>query len=673
MCLCGFGAICPAQGTHTAAPDSISSNPDTYFPGTHSVAKGASSIVLGPAGYGSVPIAPGDVVLVIQMQGAQIDSANSSIYGNGFAATGSGYLSDGNLSVGVMEFAIAKDSVSLSGGALSLQGALVNGYVAAAAGNGSGQYTFQVIRVPQYFTVKLLGPVTAPAWNGATGGVVALEATGAVNLNGQSISAAGAGFRGGGGRSLGGGTGSATDYVTLSTNKANGSKGEGIAGTPRFINNNQVLLDNGSTAEGYPGGSYARGAPGTAGGGATDPTPGNNGQNAGGGGGGNGGGGGGGGNSWSSNLPTGGKSGSLFAQAAPSRLVMGGGGGAGDSNNGTGTPSGGIASSGAAGGGIVILIAGSVTGTGTIDVSGAGANNTVTGDGSGGGGAGGSALFYLYAGGGQSNVLINAAGGTGGSNQNGAKEELGPGGGGGGGVIFTNGTLQTASSSAGGAAGVSSSGNYGATAGLSGILSESITAPQLPPGSVVPTTLALTSIELTAQYENGPVAVTWEVTDESGVTGYIVERSTDGVTFTQAGTVPYKRAPGSGINDYTFTDNPGANASVLYYRVMQVSAGGMIPSNIAVVYLPSEAPSFKVAPIPIRSTATVSYTSRSDNAVQMRLVSMGGETVWSKQYPGATGPRTLMLDGLPLLATGIYVLQCFDGEDMHTVKVMIAQ
>ena len=59
---------------------------------------------------------------------------------------------------------------------------------------------------------------------------------------------------------------------------------------------NVALVDN--VVEGYPGGSYARGAPGNAGGGATDSNPTANDQNAGGGGGGNGGAGGRGGNGW---------------------------------------------------------------------------------------------------------------------------------------------------------------------------------------------------------------------------------------------------------------------------------------------------------------------------------------------------------------------------------------
>src|SRR5262249_9398050 len=226
---------------------------------------------------------------------------------------------------------------------------LLNSYHTTAGTNSTAQKTFQVIRVPQYAYAVFNSGLTALAWNGSTGGVLAIDVSQDATLNG-TISVDGLGFRGAAGRTLTGATGNNTDYRTQSSNAANGGKGEGIAGTPRYMwdSVNTAVIDN--TVEGYPNGSMARGAPGNAGGGGTDGNPTANDQNSGGGGGGNGGTGGHGGNSWSTNLVTGGLGGANFAQAGVTRVVMGGGGGAGTRNNDdTNTP----ASSGSAGGGIV--------------------------------------------------------------------------------------------------------------------------------------------------------------------------------------------------------------------------------------------------------------------------------------------------------------------------------
>ena len=63
---------CPAAGTTV-----LINNENTYYPGTQAnVAAGATSITLGAIGagpnFGNTPIATGDIVLIIQMQGAQI-------------------------------------------------------------------------------------------------------------------------------------------------------------------------------------------------------------------------------------------------------------------------------------------------------------------------------------------------------------------------------------------------------------------------------------------------------------------------------------------------------------------------------------------------------------------------------------------------------------------------
>lgn len=433
---------------------------NTYYAGTANAPAGATSITLGAARGAATPIAAGDLLVVIQMQDATIDTSNTATYG---AATIN--------NSGRYEFVRAANNVALAGGTLTLvsgSGAgLAFAYTNAVYGT-SGQRRFQVIRVPQYSDLTLGGIVTGAEWNGTSGGVVAVDVAGTLNLNGGTISAAALGFRGGGGRSLAGGAGLNSDYRTLASNAANASKGEGIAGTPRFLNDNNTLLD--TAVEGYANGSYGRGAPASGGGGGTDGNPAANDQNTGGGGGAGYGAGGLGGHAWCSTQPvgcpqTGGVGGRAVNSLAVDRLIMGGGGGAGSTNNATGTPAAGFASSGVSGGGIVIIRADKVRGSGSINVSGASANNSVLNDGSGGGGAGGSALVSALDAAGAS-ITVNASGGNGGTNTGGGAAH-GPGGGGGGGFVASSFTVSA--NVAGGIAGTTANGGtFGASYGAQG-------------------------------------------------------------------------------------------------------------------------------------------------------------------------------------------------------------
>jgi hypothetical protein len=467
-------AICALPGRNgSASPSGIV---NTYFPGTASVSAGATTISLGAASGALQGIQAGDLLLVIQMQDAQIDSRNDNRYGDGV----NGGFGNGLTAInqaGRYEFVRALNAVSTSGGTLQIAGGSGGGlqyaYNNAAATASVGQRRFQIVRVPQYDEATIAGTVSALPWNGATGGVVAIDVARRLTFAGGTVSASGLGFRGGAGRNLTGGSGSNSDFRTLATNGANASKGEGIAGTPRYLNNFGTLLDTG--IEGLPNGSYGRGAPANAGGGGTDGNPSANDQNTGGGGGANAGAGGQGGHAWCSTQPvgcaqTGGHPGAAVSGLGAQRIVMGGGGGAGTTNNNTGSPGGGFASSGAAGGGIVIVRAGEIAGFGTLSADGESANSTVGNDANGGGGAGGTILVAALRLAPGASLSTSAAGGNGGSNTGGGAAH-GPGGGGGGGLVASNLTLSA--NVAGGSAGTTANGgsfgpSYGAGGGNGG-------------------------------------------------------------------------------------------------------------------------------------------------------------------------------------------------------------
>ncbi len=471
------GPACATPGRDGTA--TLSGVVNTYYPGTASAAAGTSTITLGAATGAATPIAVGDLLLVIQMQDAAIDSTNTGAYGDGVAGDPASGWTALNSS-GLYEYTVATSAVPLAGGALTVGGSgLINTYTSAAPTPTQGQRDFQVIRVPQYVAATLTATLTAAAFNGSTGGVLAIDVDGALNLNGAAVSVSQEGFRAGLGRQLTGGAGgTGTDYRNLSANNFHGQKGEGVAGTPQYIYNSLTGTTVNNAVDGYPNGSTAHGAPGTAGGGGTDPHPSANDENTGGGGGANGGAGGMGGNSWNSNLAMGGFGGTAFPAAA-ARVTVGAGGGAGTRNN-----SGGIAnaSSGGGGGGIVMIRTGSVAGAGTITADG-GTGVAPDNDGGGGGGAGGSVVVVTQTGA-LGGLTTNARGGVGtdawATDAGGAVDYHGPGGGGGGGVVLTTSAPGTFNVN-GGVNGTTTTDRnaYGATPGAAGTHSI-ITANQIP-------------------------------------------------------------------------------------------------------------------------------------------------------------------------------------------------
>jgi uncharacterized repeat protein (TIGR01451 family) len=474
----------------------LAAQPNSFFPGSTSAAAGATSISVGAAATGvNRNIAAGDLLLIIQMQGADFDATNTNSYGDGTANAGvtstvafgvAGYAGGAtgtNFYAGTYEWAVAAGAATFgAAGAIALSAPLQNSYFVQAGGSGAAAFkrAFQVVRVPQYARATLSANLTVQGWNGSTGGILAIDAAGDLNLANFTIEGSGRGFRGGG--SVNGtflnntctntwnpppaacqhyrqlllvpGADSATAYWA-------GSKGEGCSGTPgrlySFYNNTHVAGATG--ADGYPNGDMGRGAPCNAGGGG-------NAHNAGGAGGGNGGAGGKGGNSWNNSVAnhvghlTGGFGGAPswtpVGGITVNRLFLGGGGGAGDlGGNANAVPNG----SGGAGGALVILHASRISTTGaTINVNGEAGRAVAAGetDAAGGGGAGGTVVVKANSLNG--GLTVNANGGAGGNYPNAVAEQDGAGGGGGGGVLLSN-LGGITFNGAGGAAGTTASTN----------------------------------------------------------------------------------------------------------------------------------------------------------------------------------------------------------------------
>ena len=435
-------AACAAPG-FSGAGGTLTGVVNSYFSGpiTASVTAGASSLSLGGGSGATSSIKVGDELLIIQMQGATVNSTNTIAYGKGSTTANGGTA----YTAGLYEYVVATSS-GAAGGSVSIRGAgtgggTVNSYVSAQATATTPRRSYQVVLVPQYTTATLSSTLTAKKWDGVSGGVLAIDVAGKLTLSG-TVDLSGFGFRGGGARALQGigtaVTATSIDYVNVSTLNVHASKGEGTAGTPRYTYSvgDAAIVDNrtangAANPEGYPNGSAGMGGPGNAGGGGTDGNVVANDQNSGGGGGGNAGIGGRGGNTWSSNLPRGGYGGDAMTYSV-SRLFMGGGGGAGTRNN-----SAGFQSSGGSGGGMAFIRAGSLGGSGTLLVNGA-VGIEPANDGGGGGGAGGTVLFYAAATTGATVTLTANGGGGSNTNVTSTGSPHGPGGGGGGGVILTN-------------------------------------------------------------------------------------------------------------------------------------------------------------------------------------------------------------------------------------------
>ncbi len=346
----------------------------------------------------SIGFSTGDKILIIQMQGAQIDESQSASFGNI-----DNYNNSGNYEIA--------EICGISGNDIIAKSPLENTY------DPSG--IVQLVRIPVYDNALITGSdLTALPWDGSMGGILILEVNGTLDFGSQNIDVSNQGFRGGNYLQSGAGCPIFSDDLSYYTNQTSTDeralKGEGIA-----LSISGKECGRGPQANGGGGG---------------------NNHNAGGSGGANYGEGGAGGERIPSGAFTcgsdiGANSIDLVNGYNTNKIFMGGGGGTGHGNG--ASPTG---CEGNNGGGIVIIIADNIEGNNqNILANGSSGTANSFSDGGGGGGAGGTILLNVNT----YNSSLNAyvEGGFGASVDNvGTSNCSGPGGGGGGGLIYLSNT-----------------------------------------------------------------------------------------------------------------------------------------------------------------------------------------------------------------------------------------
>jgi gliding motility-associated-like protein len=217
----------------------------------------------------TTPIAAGDLIMIIQMQGASmdIDVTPTATWGGNYTVPGA-YLWSNNWNQFPQEWGkiTAYNNAgkfeqvevrSVAGNVITLQCNLQNTYTT------SGRV--QVVRIPRYSSLTLTGTasIVPLAWDGNVGGVVSVEVNGNIVLNaGTKISASTRGFRGGiadnagtvGSVNISGdGAGNGSSYLGSNLSSQGARKGEGIGG---FTTEYDLVFSR-----------YGRGSPANGGGG----------------------------------------------------------------------------------------------------------------------------------------------------------------------------------------------------------------------------------------------------------------------------------------------------------------------------------------------------------------------------------------------------------------------
>ncbi len=165
--------------------------------------------------------------------------------------------------------------------------------------------------------------------------------------------------------------------------------------------------------------------------------------------------------------------------------------------------------------------------------------------------------------------------------------------------------------------------------------------------------LPVTLLSFEANTLNNKISLKWSSVTELNTSYFIIQKSTDGSSFTDKGTV---NAIGIGANSYSFTDatpTPGIN----YYRLKMIDKDGSFSySKVVSVQLIIDNYQLSITPNPAKDKVNV----KGNHIVSVKVIDNLGRVLRNISFRDACNP-VLTLTGIP---TGFYHLhvQTTDGK-----------
>ncbi len=181
-------------------------------------------------------------------------------------------------------------------------------------------------------------------------------------------------------------------------------------------------------------------------------------------------------------------------------------------------------------------------------------------------------------------------------------------------------------------------------------------------------TLPVTFTNFTAKKSGANVEITWAVSEISNHDYFSVERSTDGIRFTEINRNS-DNINGLGSRSFGFNDVNLPSADVLYYRIKQCDVNGACKYTDIKTVRFDEKNKIVVYPVPADNKVNIIYTNTSGNSVEISITDQSGRVVM-KETRTVTPGRNNMQFNIEKLKTGNYIVVINNGKEKWTEKLI---
>ncbi|MEO6314214.1 MAG: T9SS type A sorting domain-containing protein [Chitinophagaceae bacterium] len=183
--------------------------------------------------------------------------------------------------------------------------------------------------------------------------------------------------------------------------------------------------------------------------------------------------------------------------------------------------------------------------------------------------------------------------------------------------------------------------------------------------------LPVTLVNWSAVYTNNNIALRWTTTSEKNASHFIIERSFDGVEYSDAAML-FAVGNSAISNDYSFNDKvPAGNRGVIYYRLKMTDMDGRTKTSaVRIVRIGKPVDGVKILAYPnpvvndVRITVPQSWQGKT---ISYQLTNASGQVVksYTVQFAGQT--ETMAMAQVP---AGIYVVRVINGNETAVQSIV---
>jgi hypothetical protein len=177
-------------------------------------------------------------------------------------------------------------------------------------------------------------------------------------------------------------------------------------------------------------------------------------------------------------------------------------------------------------------------------------------------------------------------------------------------------------------------------------------------------------ISFSGKLDANTIHLKWTTSTEPGPVQYIVEKSTDGLNFTNVGTV--NGYNNSAETNYYSWPEPFADLKNSFYRIRLTCSGRQKISRIVRLAAPGETIAFHV-PNPFTSRLMAEVSAAEPMLVYLQLIDNSGRLVRRQQFALVSGINMLQIENTGSLSKGLYTLQLQSGSQTIATKRILKQ